>query len=140
MTQPFDISASADQVVALLNANRAADAMRLLEQQRQEQPQAIQESLDRMVSSRGQDAIGRLQQDVIRSTDPMANPDAGLIHAGMQRLGAAGGAPRFPTETEMGALTATQRYDVYASVIETRGNDAARESLRNGERVVLAGC
>ncbi len=137
MTEPFDISASADQVVALLNANRAADAMRLLEQQRQDQPQAIQESLDRMVSSRGQDAIGRLQQEVIRSTDPMANPDAGLIHAGMERLGAAGGPPRFPTETEMTALTATQRYDVYASVIETRGNDAARESLRNGERVVL---
>lgn len=137
MTEPFDISASADQVVALLNANRAADAMRLLEQQRQDQPQAIQESLDRMVSSRGQDAIGRLQQDVIRSTDPMANPDAGLIHAGMERLGAAGGPPRFPTETEMTALTATQRYDVYASVIETRGEDPARESLRNGERVIL---
>lgn len=137
MTEPFDISASADQVVALLNANRAADAMRLLEQQRQDQPQAIQESLDRMVSSRGQDALGRLQQDVIRSTDPMAAPDAALVHAGMARLGNAGGQPRFPSETEIGELTATQRYDVYASIIETRGNDAARESLRNGERVVL---
>ncbi len=137
MPEPFDISASADAVVALLNANRTADAMRLLEQQRQDQPQAIQESLDRMVSSRGQDAIGRLQQDVIRSTDPMADPDAALIHAGMARLGNAGGPPRFPTETEVEALTPTQRYDVYASIIETRGNDDARESLRNGERVIL---
>jgi hypothetical protein len=137
MTEPFDISASADRVVALLNANRAADAIRLLEQQRQDQPQAIQESLDRMVSYRGRDAIGRLQQDVIRSMDPLADPDAALVHTGMARLGNAGGAPRFPTETEVGALTATQRYDVYASIIETRGNDAARESLRNGDRVVL---
>ena len=137
MPEPFDISASADAVVALLNANRTADAMRLLEQQRQDQPQAIQESLDRMVSSRGQDAIGRLQQDVIRSTDPMADPDAALIHAGMARLGNAGGPPRFPSETEVEALTPTQRYDVYASIIETRGNDDARESLRNGERVIL---
>ena len=134
---PFDISASADRVVGLLNANQSVEAIRLLEQQREGQPEAIRESLDRMVSYRGRDALGRLQMDATRSMDPLASPDAALVHTGVGRLGNAGGQPRFPTETEMGALTATQQYDVYASIIETRGNDAARESLRNGERVVL---
>ncbi len=133
----FDISASANEVVALLNANRAADAMRLLEQQRQDQPLVVQESLDRMVSHRGSDAISRLQADVIRSMDPLADPDAALVHESIGRLGNAGGPPRFPDEIETAALTATQRYDVYASVVETRGNDDARDSLAAGERVAL---
>ena len=135
--QPFDISASADRVVGLLNANQCVEAMRLLERQREGQPEAVQESLDRMVSYRGRDGIARMQADIMRSTDPQAGPDAALVNNSVGRLGNAGGQPRFPTETEMGALTATQRYDVYASIVETRGNDAARESLRNGERVVL---
>jgi hypothetical protein len=134
---PLDISASADQVVALLNANQRVEAMRLLERQREGQPEAVQDALDRMVSYRGRDVLGRMEADVIRSMDPMADPDAAMVYTHLGRLGLAGGQPRFPSETEMAALTDTQRYDVYASIIETRGNDAARESLRNGERIVL---
>ena len=133
---PFDISAAADRVVGMLNADQGVAATRLLEQQRQNQPQAIQESLDRRVSHRGADALGRLNTDAMR-TEIASNPDAALLDNAVGRLGAAGGPPRFPAEAEMGALTATQRYDVYGSIIETRGNGAARESLRNGERVVL---
>ena len=133
---PFDISAAADRVVGMLNADQGVAAMRLLEQQRQDQPQAIQESLDRMVSHRGADALGRMNTDAMR-TEIASHPDAALLNTAVGRLDAAGGPPRFPAEAETGALTATQRYDVYGSIIETRGNDAARESLRNGERVVL---
>lgn len=134
---PLDISASADQVVTLLNANQRVEAMRLLERQREEQPEAVRDALDRMVSYRGRDALGRMEADVIRSMDPVSDPDAAMVFTNLGRLGLAAGQPRFPTEAEVAALTETQRYDVYASIIETRGNDAARESLRNGDRIVL---
>lgn len=134
---PLDISASADQVVGLLNANQRVEAMRLLERQREGQPEVVQDALDRMVSYRGREALGRMQADVIRSMDPVSDPDAAMVYNNLGRLGLAAGQPRFPSETDVAALTDTQRYDVYASIIETRGNDAARESLRNGERIVL---
>lgn len=134
---PLDISANADQVVALLNANQRVEAMRLLERQREDQPEAVRDALDRMVSYRGREALGRMEADVIRSMDPLSGPDAAMVHTNLGRLGLAAGQPRFPSETEVAALTDTQRYDVYASIIETRGNDAARESLRNGDRIVL---
>lgn len=134
---PLDISASADQVVALLNANQRVEAMRLLERQREGQPEVVQDALDRMVSYRGRDVLGRMEADVIRSMDPVSDPEAAMVYTNLGRLGLAAGQPRFPSETDVAALTDTQRYDVYASIIETRGNDAARESLRNGERIVL---
>jgi hypothetical protein len=134
---PLDISASADQVVALLNANQRVEAMRLLERQREDQPEAIRDALDRMVSYRGRDVLGRMEADVIRTMDPVSDPGAAMVYTNLGRLGLAAGQPRFPSETDVAALTDTQRYDVYASIIETRGNDAARESLRNGDRIVL---
>jgi hypothetical protein len=134
---PLDISASADLVVGLLNANQRVEAMRLLERQREGQPDIVQDALDRMVSYRGRDALGRMEADVIRSMDPVSDPDAAMVYTNLGRLGLAAGQPRFPTEADVATLTDTQRYDVYASIIETRGNDAARESLRNGDRIVL---
>lgn len=134
---PLDIGASADQVVALLNANHRVEAMRLLERQREQQPEAVRDALDRMVSYRGRDALGRMEADVIRSMDPVSDPDAAMVYTNLGRLGLAAGQPRFPTDTEVAALTDNQRYDVYASIIETRGNDAARAALRNGDRIVL---
>jgi hypothetical protein len=123
---PLDISASADQVVALLNANQRVEAMRLLERQREDQPEAIRDALDRMVSYRGRDVLGRMEADVIRTMNPLSDPDAAMVYTNLGRLGLAAGQPRFPSETDVAALTDTQRYDVYASIIETRGNDAAR--------------
>jgi hypothetical protein len=134
---PFDISASADRVVALLNANQGVEAMRLLEQQREQQPQTIQESLDRMVAARGGESLTRMRGEMARVPDQAGEPDLVRAAASLDRLNTAVGPPRFPTETDVAALTATQRYDVYASIIETRGNDAARQSLRDGDRVIL---
>ncbi len=39
--------------------------------------------------------------------------------------------------SELQNLTDTQRHDVYASIVATRGNDAARNALTNGDRVIL---
>lgn len=138
MTTPLDISTTADRIVEMLRTNQGIEAMRLLEEQRRNQPPAVQEALDRMVARRGDEALalGGVRFDAQR-LDPAANSDAAAINAGLQRLTAATGAPRVPTEAEMAALPQTQRYDVYASIVEARGNDAARESLRNGERVIL---
>lgn len=130
---PFDIDASSREVVRLLNANQGLDAMRLLEQQRQGQPQAIQEALDRMVVARGGEALDRTRAEMQGNPALANSPEL----AAANRVDRADGPPRTPTQAEVGALTPQQRYDVYASIVETRGNDAAREDLRNGNRVIL---
>jgi hypothetical protein len=130
---PLDISASANEVTRLLNANQGLEAMRLLEQQRQGQPQAVQESLDRMVVARGGAALDRSIAEMGRNPELANSPEL----ASARRVDGAGGPPRTPTMAEVGALNPQQRYDVYASIVETRGNDAAREDLRNGNRVIL---
>ncbi len=45
----ISINARADEVAALFNANRPAEAVALLEPHRQRQPEVVQESLDRYV-------------------------------------------------------------------------------------------
>ncbi|KLD24368.1 hypothetical protein TB9_23545, partial [Xanthomonas perforans] len=53
----FNIKGSADEVVALFNANRPADAVALLERHRQGQPEVVQESMDRYVGNQAQRSI-----------------------------------------------------------------------------------
>ncbi|MEA9482638.1 XVIPCD domain-containing protein [Xanthomonas campestris] len=51
------IKERADEVVALFNANRPADAVALLERHRQGQPEVVQESMDRYVSTQAERSI-----------------------------------------------------------------------------------
>jgi len=125
----LDIRASADRIAALFNSHQAEAALALLEEQRQNQPQAVQEALDRYVGTNAGAGIARHAQDAIV---PSATST-------LQRLQQASSSPpRFPGQTQMDALSAAQQYDVYASIVQVRGNDAAHDALaRPNERVVL---
>ncbi|GEM_PF-259440 len=125
----LDIRASADRITALFNSHQAEAALALLQQQRQNQPQAVQEALDRYVGTGASASIARHAQDAI---DPSA---AGTLQRLQQ---ASSGPPRFPEQTQMDALSDAQQYDVYASMVQVRGNDAAHDALaRPNERIVL---
>lgn len=127
----LDIRASADAVVALFEQDRARDAIELLERMRQDQPQAVQEALDRYVAA----DCGRYLDAFAASFTDDADQ---ALRQGLQRLDAARHEPRFPADVEMDRLASdAQRYDVYASIVVTRGSQAAQDALARNERVIL---
>ncbi|MCW1976710.1 XVIPCD domain-containing protein [Xanthomonas campestris] len=125
----FNIKERADEVVVLFNANRPADAVALLEQHRQGQPEVVRESMDRYVGSQAERGIASGAE----------GPQTPSVAAGLQRLqGIPTTPPRFPAEAEMAVLSDRQKYDVYASIAQARGNTAADQSLATpGQRVIL---
>ncbi|WP_317852734.1 XVIPCD domain-containing protein [Xanthomonas sp. CFBP 8443] len=125
----LDIRPSADRITTLFNANRSAEALALLEERRQNQPEAVQDALDRYV---GVGASASIATHLHGAADPAAT-------AALQRLQTAATAqPRFPAQTQIATLSDAQTYDVYASIVQVRGNDAAHDALsRANERVVL---
>lgn len=125
----FNIKERADEVAALFNTNRPADALALLERHRQGQPGVVQESLDRYVGTSA-------ERSIAASAAAPPNPSA---NEALRRLqDARTSEPRFPAHTEMAALSDAQKYDVYASIAQTRGNAAADQALATpGQRVIL---
>ncbi len=125
----LDIRATADQISALFNANRSAEALAMLNERRQEQSEVVRDALDRYVGAASAGAVANQQQGPVAATDASA----------LQRLQqAASSQPVIPAQTQMAALSDAQRYDVYASIVQVRGNDAAHDALsRPNERVVL---
>ncbi|UHQ24616.1 hypothetical protein LVB77_07995 [Lysobacter sp. 5GHs7-4] len=134
----FDINASADQVAALFNQGRGNDAVARLNALRRDQPLVMQEALDRYVATRATATIAALYTaNVGMDALPGHGPNTHAPQRDLGRLIAAHGAPRFPQESETADLSQAQKYDVYASVIGVRGNEAARNALVSRDRVIL---
>lgn len=153
----IDIRETANRVQALLNQNFTREALQLLERERNGQPTAVQEALDRYIAA---DSASRLQ--ALRQPDALSVVDSLSLSPVLERLSSASNTPRFPTEnetetsvqrekryrdhpglvrptTEPQMLTDSQQYDVYASIVMTRGTDAARAELANGQHRVILG-
>lgn len=129
----LDVRASALAVVALLRSPQGTLGLERLEALRAEQPVVLQEALDRYVAGLAPDALLALRSGAAPAQTQV-----------LDRLDAARGIPRLPGtepdtrgQTELDALSASQLHDVYASMVYTRGNEAARASLERGERVIL---
>jgi hypothetical protein len=128
---PADNATVAGNVADLFRAGRSGEAVVALDAARQGQPQAVQDALDRMVSSR-----------LRSSLDPA--PPLGLqtlyaspaqIGSTIRRINEAGSNP--PAMPDTANLSDAQKYDVYSSIVDTRGNQAAHDALERGDRVVL---
>lgn len=128
---PADNATVAGNVAELFRAGRSGEAVVALDAARQGQPQAVQDALDRMVSSR-----------LRSSLDP--SPPLGLqtlyaspaqIGSTIRRINEAGSNP--PAMPDTASLSDAQKYDVYSSIVDTRGNAAAHDALERGDRVVL---
>ncbi|MCL1522000.1 hypothetical protein M3O44_04685 [Xanthomonas nasturtii] len=128
----LDINASADEVTRLLNQGQTREAVNRLETLRQNQPSVVQEALDRTVASRAGEQLATLHQP-----GGLAAADTGEVGATIARLDAARQAPRFPDAAETANLSQAQQYDVYASMVETRGNTDAHAALASRDRVIL---
>ncbi|MCF7222574.1 hypothetical protein [Marilutibacter chinensis] len=134
----IDIRAAADRVIAQLQQGQHAEALRLLERERAEERSVVQEALDRYV------AVGaQTELDELRGSGALqASPE---LASTLERLQLAAQPPRMPdyngrdadAPNELVDLTDAQKYDIYASIVETRGNQAARDALRDEESVLL---
>lgn len=138
----IDIKASADEVVASLRRGNTREAMGILERERHGEDLVVQEALDRYVGKE----LTALRQNI-------NNEDALAFSVPLQRLEAANsGMPRFPVETELreeltevnrdqdrNYFSPEVRYDLYASIVQIRGNDSARSDLEDGTQRVILG-
>ncbi len=129
----LDIHASAREVVDLLECNQNRRAIDRLDALREGQPLVVQEALDRYIATRA-----REQLTALAAPGALTARDAGVAGPVLERLRGATGAPRFPDDGETAPLSQAQLHDVYGSIAESRGNQAARDSLEaNNERVIL---
>src|SRR5690606_26110575 len=108
-----------------------------LEQARDGQRAVVNEALDRYVAAGLRAELPMLAQDPAHPAE----------HAQwVERLTQALGPPRIPdyshspdSPNELVGLTEAQKYAIYASIVEVRGNDVARDDLhRDGHSVLLA--
>nr|WP_298122881.1 hypothetical protein [uncultured Pseudoxanthomonas sp.] len=133
----IDIRAVADRVIAQMRQGQPDQALHLLETERQGERRVVQEALDRYVS------VGaRAQIDEIHQSGGLRSPEFVLA---LERLRQAGQPPRVPDyngreinqPNELVGLTNAQKFDVYASIVEARGSQAASDALQNEESVLL---
>lgn len=133
----IDIRAAADRVIAQMQQGQHVQALRLLESEREGERLIVQEALDRYVS-----AGLRNEWDGIRRSGALQAAEHTPV---LERLEQAAMPPRVPDyngraanePNELVGLTSTQKFDVYASIVEARGNRAAVVALRNEESVLL---
>ena len=138
-TEPtaIDIRASAGRVIAEVQQGRVAQAFESLAHARQGQRVVVQEALDRYV-------VAGVREEVVALARDRSHP-AGQAQA-VERLVQALGPPRIPdyshlpdSPNELVGLTRVQKHAVYASMVEVRGDDVAREHLRRDGHSVLLG-
>lgn len=133
----IDIRASANRVIAQLHQGRPAEGLRLLEQERLGERPVVREALDRYVAAGAREALAEIRR-------------AGLPERAetLDRLDNALAPPRIPVfsrstdpnvPNELTNLSNAQQYDVYASIVEARGNQAAFDALRRDNHSVLLG-
>lgn len=128
---PADNATVAGNVADLFRAGRSGEAVVALDAARQGQPQAVQDALDRMVSTRLQGSL-----------DPSPSPGLQSMYASpaeigstIRRINEAGSHP--PSMPDTANLSDQQKYDVYSSIVETRGTQASHDALEAGDRVIL---
>ena len=129
----LDIDASAREVTDLLNRGQTRQAVERLDALRQDQDLVVQESLDRFVAVRARERLTALE-----APGAIVAGDVERVGPAMERLHEATASPRFPIPSETQSLSQAQLHDVYGSIVVSRGNQAARDSLdTNDERVIL---
>jgi hypothetical protein len=126
----LDIDASANEVVTLLDRGQAREAASRLDALRRDQAPVVQEALDRTIAMRAQDQLAVLR-------DGLSVNDAASVRPMLDRLEGATAPPRFPGNQETAGLSQVQQYDVYASIVAARGEQAARDALDGRDRVIL---
>jgi hypothetical protein len=73
----------------------------------------------------------------LRQPGGIPSADTVLLQPLLERMAGTTRPPRFPAPGETSNLSQAQQHDVYASIIGTRGNNAAHDALATQDRVIL---
>ncbi|MEW8625190.1 MAG: hypothetical protein AB2551_05520 [Candidatus Thiodiazotropha sp.] len=130
-TPPRTNQATAQQVANLFRQGRQGEAVALLNNQKQGQPPAVQQALDRMVSAELQYSISPNAAQNNQSL--FASPAE--IGTAIRQINEAGSQP--PEMPDTSTLSDQQKFDVYASIVQTRGDQSAQDDLANGNSVIV---
>lgn len=122
----MDIARTADSVATMLKNGRSADAVRTLDAARANQPVEVQDALDRSVASRISGCYVAPAGSPVTTGQTLLRVDMAGVRP-----------PAQPDAGRMAQLSEQQRHDVYASIVEARGGQAARDALTNNERVIV---
>lgn len=134
----IDIHAVAGRVVTQLQQGRHLEALQLLERERASEPLAVQEVVDRDV------AVGaRAELEQLRGSGVLRGEPGWAL--ALERLQQATRPPRIPAydgrdpdaPNELAGLSDAQVYDVYASMVASRGSQAASDALEAGDSVLI---
>jgi len=128
----INISAAADDVVALLRSQRAREAAAQLQTLREAQTLVVQEALERYIAVRAAPELEELGR-----TGGVVAADAATVVPMLERLRVASRPPRMPGADETSPLSPAQQHDVYGSMVALRGNAAAQEAMATQDRVIL---
>ncbi|MCG8068759.1 MAG: hypothetical protein JAY84_12930 [Candidatus Thiodiazotropha taylori] len=123
--------AVAQEVAKLFRQGRQGEAVAVLNNQKQAQPPAVQQALDRMVSAELQYSIS--PNSAYNGPDLFASPAE--IGTAIRQINEAGSQP--PGMPDTSTLSDQQKFDVYASIVQTRGDQAAQDDLANGNSVLV---
>ncbi|MBW9263601.1 MAG: hypothetical protein K1566_14985 [Candidatus Thiodiazotropha sp. (ex. Lucinisca nassula)] len=123
--------AVAQEVAKLFRQGRQGEAVAVLNTQKQAQPPAVQQALDRMVSAALQYSIS--PNSAHNGLDRFASPAE--IGTAIRQINEAGSQP--PEMPDTSTLSDQQKFDVYASIVQTRGDQAAQDDLANGNSVII---
>ena len=127
---PESLPETASRAAELFSQGRQGEATALLNQTTDSLPDPLKEALHRRVG-------GEVNQSLVPSgalgiQSLYASPVE--IGNALREINAAANAPAMP-DTQ--GLTDAQKFEVYASLIDTRGNEAARQALEDGDTVIL---
>jgi hypothetical protein len=121
----------AREVAVLFDQGKQGKAVALLNYAKEGQPVAVQKALDRMVSA-------NLQYTIIASNPQLlqtVTPSPVEVGTAIRQINEAGNnPPEMPNTT---GLTDQQKFDVYSSIVQIRGNQASQDDLANGNSVIV---
>ena len=123
--------ATAEEVAHLFRQGRQGEAVALLNNQKEGKPPSVQQALDRMVSAELQFSISPNMMQTYQSL--FATPAE--IGTAIRQINEAGSQP--PEMPDTSTLTEQQKFDVYASIVQTRGDQAAQNDLANGSSIIV---
>ncbi|OZG74154.1 hypothetical protein BTA51_03795 [Hahella sp. CCB-MM4] len=124
-------SETAGRVAGLMQSGRQGEAVALLNGATDGQPQAVQDAMYRMVSSKLGASISpepfMLEQAQYATPVEVGNT--------IRQINEAGSNP--PSMPNTDGLSDQQKFMVYASIVEVRGNQSAKDALADSESVIL---
>jgi hypothetical protein len=130
----YNTRAEAHKIANLIKQGREELATALRNEMRQGQSKEVNNTLDRMISGELQMCVAKgAATDVSMTTARTPSPKS--VSGSLEAINKAGSGPLKMPDTK--GMTTQQKFNAYASIVNTRGSGKARKALADGDAVIL---